>query len=196
MVTIALTLVTAAACGSSGGAGPTAKAGPASEPQTASPSAAPVGTQPIPTEYDEKADAAADVDAALAASRRDGKPVLLDFGGDWCPDCRVLAQLYHRPAVARQLTEDYHLVLVDVGEFDTNLDLAADYVDLHTSGVPALAVVRGGRTLYASNKGEFASARSMKAPGCGRSCPDGRREPRGPAVAGLHAAVPGRLLPG
>ena len=122
---------------------------------------APEGTT-IPTEYDEKADARADVRAALAASRRDGKPVLLDFGADWCPDCRVLEKLYRVPAVSKDLLSAYHLVLVNVGEFDRNIRLALRYVDLRTSGIPALAVVRDGKTVYASDRGQFANARTMK----------------------------------
>jgi len=38
-------------------------------------------------------DAPRDIDAAVAAARQDGKYVLLDFGADWCPDCRVLGGL-------------------------------------------------------------------------------------------------------
>ncbi len=119
---------------------------------------------PIPTEYDEEADATADINAALDASKRDGKEVLLEFGADWCPDSRGLGLLFQQPAMTRLLTSDYHLVLVNVGELDTNLDVAARYVDLRTSGLPALAVVRNGRTVYASDKGQFAIARTMKAP--------------------------------
>jgi thiol:disulfide interchange protein len=133
-----------------------------SAPSSSEPSATPRAT--IPTEYDEKADARAEITAAIAASKADGMPVLLDFGADWCPDCRVLEKLYRDPAVSRGLLTRYHLVLVNVGEFDTNLDVAADYINLRTSGIPALTVIRDGRTVYASNRGQFANARSMKAP--------------------------------
>ena len=37
------------------------------------------------------------------------------------------------------LLAGYHVVKVDVGEFDHNLRLVAGYVDLNTSGIPALA---------------------------------------------------------
>jgi thiol:disulfide interchange protein len=147
-----------AGCGST-----TDEAPRAASPSTPTPTSAAPAT-PIPREYDEQADARADIRAALAASEQDGKPVLLDFGADWCPDCRVLEKLYRSPTVRSDLTSAYHLVLVDVGEFDTNLDVAADYVDLRKSGIPALAVVRDGRTVYASNRGQFANARTMQAP--------------------------------
>ena len=40
------------------------------------------------------------VGGALTAAKADGKHVLLDFGADWCPDCRVLGKLFEDPAVA------------------------------------------------------------------------------------------------
>ena len=101
---------------------------------------------------------------ATASSAADRKPVLLDFGADWCPDCRVLDGLYEEPGVARILEDGFHLVRIDVGEFDKNLDVAAQYVDLQTSGIPALAVIApSGEVAYASNGGEFSHARTMTA---------------------------------
>jgi thioredoxin 1 len=144
----------AAGCGSS-------SSGSATPRQTVSASPTAAAT-PIPRSYDKSADARADLAAALASSRSDGKPVLIDFGADWCPDCRVLGGLYQRPSVAPTLRAGYHLVLVDVGEFDHNLDVARQWgIDLQHSGIPALAVVKGGHVVYGSNRGEFANARTM-----------------------------------
>jgi protein disulfide-isomerase len=46
-----------------------------------------------------------------------------------------------------------------------NLDAAAEYVDLGTSGIPALVVLdpSSGRIKVATNQGEFANARTMSA---------------------------------
>jgi thiol:disulfide interchange protein len=132
---------------------------------SSSPSATASAGAPIPTQYDEQADPVRDITAALTASRADGKDVLIDFGADWCPDCRVLDRLYHQPQVTRAIDDDFHLVLVDVGEFDSNIDVARRWgVDLRRSGIPALVVVRDGKVSFASNRGEFANARNMKAP--------------------------------
>ena len=43
--------------------------------------------------YDEGADADAAVAAAFARARAAHKRVLIDLGGNWCPDCLVLANL-------------------------------------------------------------------------------------------------------
>lgn len=127
------------------------------EPTTAPPAAA----RDEPQGYDPARDAAADIAAAKRASAKDGRPVLLDFGADWCPDCVVLGRTFTRPATAELLT-GYHVVRVDVGEFDHNLDIAAHYVDLRTSGIPALAVTDStGRLRVATDGGEFSNARSM-----------------------------------
>lgn len=108
------------------------------------------------------ADPAGAIDAARAASAEDRRPVLIDFGADWCVDCVVLDELYGRPAVAPVLAKGFHVVKVDVGEWDKNLDVAAEYVNLDTSGIPALVVITpNGKVAYASNDGEFASASSM-----------------------------------
>ncbi|SFF51996.1 hypothetical protein SAMN05216251_11772 [Actinacidiphila alni] len=53
---------------------------------------------------------------------------------------------------------------MDVGEFDHNPDVAAPYVDVETSGIPALVVLDpSGRTRTATKDGQFSNARSMPA---------------------------------
>jgi hypothetical protein len=56
------------------------------------------------------------------------------------------------------------VVAVDVGKFDHNLSLARRYVNLNTSGIPALVVLDPtGKVTVATNDGAFSNARSMKA---------------------------------
>ncbi|MGW3241908.1 thioredoxin family protein [Streptomyces sp. NPDC001070] len=114
--------------------------------------------------YDPQANASADIAAARKAAKKDGRAVLIDFGADWCLDCRVLGARFQEPGPSALLAK-YHVVTVDVGEFDRNLDVAAQYVDLQTSGIPALVVLdpSSGRIKVATNRGEFANARTMSA---------------------------------
>jgi thiol-disulfide isomerase/thioredoxin len=115
--------------------------------------------------YDPGRNAAADIAAALVQARRDRRQVLVDFGADWCPDCVVLHSLFGSPEVRPLLQQHYHLVAVDVGEFDHNVAVAARYVDLRRSGIPALVVLApSGRVRFATNDGSFANARSMTGP--------------------------------
>src|SRR5215469_5747902 len=45
--------------------------------------------KPLPYPYDENADAAARLTKAFANAKASGRRVLVDFGGNWCADCRV-----------------------------------------------------------------------------------------------------------
>ncbi|MEU1600428.1 thioredoxin family protein [Streptomyces sp. NPDC005708] len=137
-------------------------------PDTHSAAPATSSASPVPVKpahgYDPHAHAAAGITAALTAAKKDGRPVLIDFGADWCMDCRVLGARFLEPGPAAILAK-YHVVTVDVGEFDRNLDIAARYVNLQTSGIPALVVLdpASGRIKVATNQGEFANARTMSA---------------------------------
>ncbi|MFI6078905.1 thioredoxin family protein [Actinoplanes sp. NPDC051343] len=115
-------------------------------------------------DYDASTDADTDVKRALTAAAKDGKPVLVDFGADWCPDCVVLGKLAAKPSVASLLAK-FHVVSVDVGQFDHNLNVAKELtVDLQTSGIPALVVLdRNGKVRTVTNDGSFANARKMSA---------------------------------
>ncbi|MEZ0095872.1 thioredoxin family protein [Streptacidiphilus sp. EB129] len=116
----------------------------------------------VPDGYDPNQDAPAAVTAALAAARADGRPVLLDFGAGWCEDCTALSALVASPGIQLILSRNYHLVTVDVGQYDHNTELAARYVRLASSGIPALALLGpDGTVRHTTDDGSFAQARSM-----------------------------------
>ena len=111
--------------------------------------------------YDPGADPSADIDAALAAASTDGKPVLLDFGADWCPDCVVLSRMFDDPSFADYL-DDVHVVRIDVGYWDHNLDVSKQNGDPIAVGIPAVVLVSPtGETLGTTADGRLASAASM-----------------------------------
>lgn len=97
--------------------------------------------QPLPLPYDEKANADRQVAAAKARAAKEGKKLLLDLGGNWCPDCRVLAGVLHLPEVRAFIDKHYVLVMVDVGRFDKNAQVVRPYGVTSLKGVPALLVV-------------------------------------------------------
>ena len=93
-------------------------------------------------------DSAADIDKALSAAARDGKHVLLDFGADWCPDCRVLGALFEDPVVAPFARENFHIVRIDVGRRDKNSNLIAKYQATAGEWIPAVVVIdKTGKTV-------------------------------------------------
>jgi RNA polymerase sigma factor (sigma-70 family) len=116
----------------------------------------------IPDGYQTDRDASADIASALATAGQTHREVLVVFGANWCPDCRALDTMFHSPQVEPLLTSDYQVVAVDVGKWNLNLGVAARYVDLHTSGIPALVVLDpSGRVITTTNDGSFANARTM-----------------------------------
>ena len=100
--------------------------------------------------------ARADIPAALKTAPPAHKRVILDFGGNWCPDCIVLDMYLHNEQNRPLLEANYVLVHVNVGVYDANLDLAAKYAIPLKIGVPALAVLdERGKLLYSQTNGEF-----------------------------------------
>jgi thiol:disulfide interchange protein len=108
--------------------------------------------------------ASADIAQALADAARTHRRVLVDFGGDWCTDCKVLDLAFRRPENARILAQHYVVVHVNVGErgIRENFDVAMRYGIPLRKGVPALAVLApDGSVVYSQKNGEFESMRSM-----------------------------------
>jgi thiol:disulfide interchange protein len=114
--------------------------------------------------YNKNAVPAADIANALAQSKNDGKLVLLDFGANWCPDCLVLTTLFEDPAVKPFLAENYHVVRIDIGMGDKNLDVSQKYGNPIEKGIPAVVVLTPNGEIIATTKdGSLANARTATA---------------------------------
>jgi thiol:disulfide interchange protein len=113
--------------------------------------------------YPDPAQAKADLAAALKTAATTHKRILLDFGGNWCPDCQVLDIYFHDPANRRILEANFVLVHVNIGHMDANLDIARKYEVPLRRGVPALAVLdEHGKLLYSQKSGEFEAMSRME----------------------------------
>jgi thiol:disulfide interchange protein len=113
--------------------------------------------------FPDPSQARADVAAALRQAAAEHKRVLLDFGGDWCPDCQVLDIYLHDAQNLPLLEKSFVVVHVNIGHVDANLDLAQQYGVPLNKGVPALAVLDAhGRALYSQQNGEFKAMRRMQ----------------------------------
>jgi thiol:disulfide interchange protein len=126
--------------------------------------AAPLFAQPAEPLYPDVSRARADVDAALKEAAKAKKRVLVDFGGNWCTDCKILDINFRKPENAALLQAKYILVHVNVGDkgIDHNLDLGERYGIPLKKGVPALAVLEAdGKLVYSQKNGEFESMRRM-----------------------------------
>jgi thiol-disulfide isomerase/thioredoxin len=143
-----------------------------SAPALAAPAAAPkVGIDsfaqlktPLPYPYDEAANADAQVARAKARAKASGKLLLIDLGGNWCGDCRILSATIERPDLEPFLAKHFETVLVDVGHFDKNLQIPAHYgITERLEGVPALLIVdpKTDRLLDAGHVAALEDARHM-----------------------------------
>jgi thioredoxin-related protein len=105
--------------------------------------------------YDESADARQDIEAAIAEASRNGKHILLMFGGNWCGWCHALHGLFQsHQEISRLLEQRYVLVMVDVGNRDKNLDLDERYGNPYRHGFPVLVVLDAeGRQLAVRETG-------------------------------------------
>jgi thiol-disulfide isomerase/thioredoxin len=97
--------------------------------------------KPLPLPYDESADAEAAVKAAMKHAKARKKLLLIDLGGNWCPDCRILAGTMELPQLKSFLRKHYELVMVDIGRYDRNMQIPARYGIARPEGVPALLIV-------------------------------------------------------
>lgn len=123
---------------------------------------------PLPYPYDEQANADAVVAKAKAKAKAEHKLLLIDLGGNWCPDCRILAGTMERPELKAFVDRYYVEVTVDVGRFDKNLQIPAHYgITKRLEGVPSLLVVdpRSDKLLNAGKVSALSDARHMSPQG-------------------------------
>jgi thioredoxin 1 len=109
--------------------------------------------------------AQADLAAGLKTAAVTHKNVILDFGGNWCGDCKVLDIYFHDPANKPLLETNYVVVHINIGltGIDRNQNIAERYQIPLAKGVPALAVLdQHGKLLYSQRTGEFESMRHME----------------------------------
>ncbi|MES2182429.1 MAG: thioredoxin family protein [Pseudomonadota bacterium] len=112
--------------------------------------------------YNESADAKADIKHALIEAKAENLPVILIFGANWCEECRALNATIKTGKNAAQITKEFKVVKVDVGNFDHNLDIAKSYGNPIAGGIPGATVLSPDNTvIYITKRGELSAARSQ-----------------------------------
>ncbi len=117
-----------------------------------------------PFPYDEAANADGAVAAARARAIKTHRRLLIDLGGNWCLDCRLLAGTMRLPEVAGYVGRHYEVVTVDIGRFDKNGQIAAHYgTPGRLAGVPAVLIVdpRSDRLINKGHETALSDARSL-----------------------------------
>ena len=112
--------------------------------------------------YDEHADARTVIAKTAAEAKAAKLPVIIIFGANWCPDCRGLSDTIEHGKNALQIANEFKIVKVNVGNFDTNLDVAKTYGNPIAGGIPGAAILSfDGKLIYVTKPGELATARSQ-----------------------------------
>jgi thioredoxin-related protein len=115
-----------------------------------------------PKLYDPSVDAKKEIAATLLEAKKDHKRTILVFGGNWCFDCHVLDYRFHEEGIRETVEQNYHVVHVDIGKYDKNLELPEKYGTTIKKGVPALAILDpNGKIVFGDLQGEFENARGM-----------------------------------
>lgn len=105
--------------------------------------------------YDEAADSREQITAALARAASQNRRVLVQWGGNWCPWCVRLHELFRSDrAIAKVLQYEYDLVYVDAGRpAGKNMDLARSYgADLAVNGFPFLTILDADGAVVANQE--------------------------------------------
>ena len=114
--------------------------------------------------YDESADAAAQIDTALAKAKKENRRVLIQWGANWCGWCHLLHDcLKTNDKIQKKMLYEYDLVLVDVGQADKNLELAKKYeADFANQGLPFLTVLDAEGHVLANQETEALEEKDTK----------------------------------
>ncbi len=106
-----------------------------------------VSEHPEARPFEHSANAAAQVDAALARTQLTDKRVIVVMGANWCHDSRGLSGWFAEPRFAAMLEAKYEIVYVDVGQRDRNLDIARRFGLKAIKGTPTVLVLSPLRAL-------------------------------------------------
>ncbi len=108
--------------------------------------------------------APADLQRAEARAKSSGKILMVIFGGNWCPDCRVLHQRLEEAPVREYAEKHFETVGINIGQNDANLDIVKKLGGTLSKGVPsAVFIGPDGKLLGSTNQGEIEPARGYSA---------------------------------
>ncbi|MDZ7638734.1 MAG: thioredoxin family protein [Bryobacterales bacterium] len=101
--------------------------------------------------FDPRRNAAADLRQAISTANRDGKHVLVEVGGNWCPYCKLLDRFFEaQPEVARLRQKSYVFVKVNFSGENQNAEALSKYPQVR--GYPHFFVLDGDGALVRSQR--------------------------------------------
>ncbi len=110
--------------------------------------------------FDPARDAARDLQATVAQTKKSGKRIVLDVGGEWCVWCRNMDYFFLQNAGLSQLRdENYVWLKVNFSEENKNEPFLANYPKIE--GYPHLYVLdANGKFLFSKDTSELEQGKS------------------------------------
>ena len=118
---------------------------------------------PLPLPYDEKVVDSLQLDEFIDLSISRGKQPVVIFGGNWCPDCRILEGTLAMPTIKKFLQKHYQVMHIDIGRYDRNMELM-DHLNIESKkGVPRVVILDLEKNIVnSSTSSEWTTARDRK----------------------------------
>ncbi len=120
-------------------------------------------TTPLPLPYNEKVVKASELDNFIDTSIQKGKQPVIIFGGNWCPDCRILDGTLDIPTIKKFMQQHYQIMHIDIGRYDKNMELM-DHLNIESKkGVPRVVILDLEKNiLNTATSSEWTTARDRK----------------------------------
>lgn len=118
---------------------------------------------PLPLPYNGEIYSESDIERFLDSSINKSKQPIIIFGGNWCPDCRILEGTLQLPTIKKYMIEHYEIMHVDVGRYDKNMNLISYFKIPKEEGVPRVLVFDTNKNiLNMETTKEWTTARNRK----------------------------------
>ena len=118
---------------------------------------------PLPLPYDEKEIESLKLDRFIDLSIDKGKQPVIIFGGNWCPDCRILEGTLAMPTIKKFIDQHYQIMHIDIGRYDRNMELMNHLNIEAKKGVPRVVILDFEKNIVnSSTSSEWTTARDRK----------------------------------
>jgi thiol-disulfide isomerase/thioredoxin len=78
---------------------------------------------PLPLPYNGSIYSEEDIKKFMESSIQKSRQPVIIFGGNWCPDCRILDGTLQIPTIQKFINDHYDVMHIDVGRYDKNMEL-------------------------------------------------------------------------
>ena len=118
---------------------------------------------PLPLPYNGVIYKESEVNIFIENTIKDSKQPIVIFGGNWCPDCRILDGTLRMPSIKSFLELHYRILHIDVGRYDINMNLMDYFGIAKEKGVPRVLVFDMDKKIVnSSTTKEWTTARDRK----------------------------------